>query len=528
MFVTFSTIFCRLRALAMPRASLAADASGRPSAPVRSSRRPESGPSSEAGFTLIETLVASVVLIVGLIALLGLLDTSVKASASTRQREAATNLARQVLEDARGIPFGQISPSSIVGELQAMPGLKNEGSGSSWQVVRSGTTYTIAVNECSIDDGKGELWGVHKNAFGEDPFCRDPGEKEWKAGEKGPDPQPEDLKRITVDVTWTAKGRSPDVHQVETVTAADAAPGLNAINLHLESPFESTEPVIEAQPASGTLTFAVSSPPGTAAMRWSLEGTAQSPAPTLKSGTTWTFSWPIPDPGVSDGTYTVSVQAIDKTGVVGPPVSIGVTLIRNVPAVVTGLIGGLNTINVAGFPEEVVELQWQANAERNVIGYRVYRPNGKLACPEGGSAVLSVAATCIDKNPPKPASHEWTYSAVALYRNAKGVVEQGPPGTFTVNQGGPLAPPNPPTGLTLTHNEEGAVVLKWTPPSGGTPVAFYRIYRGSTNYTSRYDVAPAVPEPTYTDTDAAVAHSYWVTAVDKDLTESSFLGPVTG
>ncbi|HEX9481103.1 MAG TPA: prepilin-type N-terminal cleavage/methylation domain-containing protein, partial [Solirubrobacteraceae bacterium] len=156
------------------------------------------------GFTLVEVLVAAVVLVGGLTTLLGLLNSSVKASSATHQREQATNLARQILEDARGIPYAQISPSSIVLQLQALPGLANQGSGSSWQVVRGKTTYAISLKECPIDDGKGEEWGVHVNVAGENPYCKDAGEKEWVTGERGPDPQPEDLKRITVDVTWTA------------------------------------------------------------------------------------------------------------------------------------------------------------------------------------------------------------------------------------------------------------------------------------------------------------------------------------
>jgi Tfp pilus assembly protein PilV len=54
-------------------------------------------PRSEAGFTLIEALMAAVILVVGLIGLLGLLDVSVRASASTRAREGATSLAREIL-----------------------------------------------------------------------------------------------------------------------------------------------------------------------------------------------------------------------------------------------------------------------------------------------------------------------------------------------------------------------------------------------------------------------------------------------
>jgi type II secretory pathway pseudopilin PulG len=480
------------------------------------------------GFTLVETLVAAVVLATGLLGLLGLLDTSVKASAATHQREGATNLARQILEDARGIPFAQLSPGSTESQLQALPGLKNEGAGATWQLVRSKTVYTITLKECSIDDGKGGEWGVHTNAFGENPFCKDAGEKEWKEGEKpGPDPQPEDLKRITVDVKWTARGRTPDVREVETLSAAGAAPGLTASKLELEAPTPNfgtkKEPII-SNAATTSLTFSVSSPSGTAAMRWSLEGVAQTTAPTLKSGTTWTFSWPIT--GVSDGTYTVGVQAIDKLGVLGPPVSIPVTLIRNKPAAVSGLKGGYNTIGVSGTPTKVVELQWQAATERNVVGYRVYRPGGVLGsetglvCPSSTST-LSTAISCIDfKASPYNAA---TYTVVALYRNVENKIVEGTPATLSIPAGEPTAPGEP-APLEIKRNTEGIVELSWKAPTSGAPVSFYRIYRGSTDYTSRYDTAPGT---TYTDNEAAEAHSYWVTAVSANLTESKAVGPVT-
>jgi type II secretory pathway pseudopilin PulG len=480
------------------------------------------------GFTLLETLIAAVVLIIGLTSLFGLLDISLKASAATRAREGATNLAREILEDARTIPYGQISPGAIVGQLQAMHGLANESGGATWQIARRGTTYTIKATECAIDDPKNG-WGKHVNSLGENPFCKDAGEKEFegKAGEVE-DPQPENLKRITIDVTWTAIGRSPDVRQVSTLSAAGEAPGLNAGNLRLETPVVTapTEPVIEL-PTTTTLTFAVTSPSATTAMRWSLEGIAQTPAPIKKSGTTWNFSWSIPYPGVSDGTYQVSVQAIDATGVTGPPVSIAVTLIRGKPAKVAELRGGFNEIYVSGVKKRVVELQWRANSERNVIGYRVYNPSAQLVCPES-AATLSVATSCLDSvSPPSPTSSSLTYSAFALYRDSKGVVQQGAEATFAV-VGGPPAAPNAPAKLELTKNANGSVTLSWPASVGGPAVIFYRIYRGSTNYTSRYDVTPSGTTTTYTDTDAEVAHSYWVTAVNANLTESTFVGPVTG
>jgi hypothetical protein len=475
----------------------------------------------------VETLVAAVVLVIGLGTLLGLVNGSLKATANPRAREGATNLARQILEDARTIPYGQISPSAIVGELQAMNGLADSSSAAGWQVMQRGITYTVSVSDCSIDDPK-DGYGVHENKITkENPFCADSSTE----GTATEDPQPEDLKRITVDVTWSAIGRSPDVHQVETLTAAGEAPGLSASGLHVELPtgYEVSTPVIATEPVSNSLTFAVTAPSSTAAMRWSLEGAVQTPEPVLKSGTTtWNFTWPIPQPGVPDGTYQVSAQAIDRTGVLGPPVSMSVTLIRGLPAAVSGLKGGFNEINVAGSPKQVVELQWKANNERNVIGYRIYNPRGELACPES-AAVLSTALSCIDGlNAAKPApspngsASERTYTAYPLYREAKGEVAQGPAATFTI-AGNPLpAPPSVPRNLNAHKNADGSVTLTWEAPATG-PVSFYRIYRESNNYTSRYDVSAST---TYTDTDATVAHNYWVTAVGANLAESPFAGSV--
>ena len=482
----------------------------------------------QEGFTLFEVLIASVVLIVGLTTLFGLVDSSLNASAATRSREGATNLAREVLEDAHTIPYAQLSPGSIQSQLQAMSALADASSSTAgWQILRRGITYTVTVTECSIDDPK-DGYGKHENSAKENPFCKDPGEKEF-TGTGTEDVQPEDLKRITVEVKWTIKGHTLGVRQAETLSVASGAPGLTASGLHLETPLVSapSEPVISEEPVSKTLTFAVTSPTGTAAMRWSLEGVAQSSSPVQKSGTTtWNFSWSIPYPGVSDGTYLVSAQAIDATGVTGPPVSIPVTLIRGEPAAVAGLRGGFNTINVGGTPTKVVELQWQANAERNVIGYRVYNPSGALVCPES-TTTLSIALSCIDFNPPSPAAAKLTYTAVALYRGATGTLLQGPAGSLAV-VGGPPEAPQPPTGLTLTHNADGSVTLNWTAPASGPAVSFYRIYRGSTNYTDRYDLTPSGTTTSYTDTDAAVTHSYWVTSVRSTFAESTFTGPVSG
>lgn len=479
----------------------------------------------EDGFTVFEALIASVVMVIGLVALLGMLDATVKASFQTRAREGAVNLARQVLESARTVAYAQMSPTSIEAELQERPGLADASTASGWQVIQRGITYTVTVSECAIDDPK-DGYGKHETN-GVNPFCPE------SSTEGTADTQPEDLKKITVDVTWQAAGRKPDVHQVETLTSAGSTPGLAASGLHLESPVvpekEMTQPTISVEPASKTLTFAVTAPSSTDSMRWSLEGVEQSNAPTKSSGTTWTFSWSIPAESVSDGTYTVSVQAVDATGVVGPPVSIPVTLIRNVPVAPKNIKGGFNTINVSGTATKVVELEWTANSERNIIGYRVHDPSETLTCP-GAEGELSVALSCIDGvgsvSPPEPAAANLTFHVNALYRNAEGKVKEGSTGSLKI-EGGPPPAPNAPTSLSATKNEDGSVTLKWTLPSGGPAVKFFRIYRGSMDYTSRYGVSESGSSTSFKDESATGVHQYWITAVSANLTESAFLGPVS-
>ena len=174
---------------------------------------------------------------------------------------------------------------------------------------------------------------------------------------------------------------------------------------------------------------------------------------------------------------------------------------------------------VNGVRTEDAELQWEANTEHNIIGYRVYRP-GSLACPES-EAMLSLALTCTDFGGPKKA--EATYEIAALYRNAEGQVVEGAKATAKLPWPMPVAP-NKPEPVEAIKNEDGSVTLTWPKISGA---AFYRIYRESTNYASRYDVAPGSENPSYTDTDATVAHSYWVTAVNSNMHESAPVGPVT-
>ncbi len=409
-----------------------------------------------------------------------------------------------------------------------MTGLADSSSASGWQIERRGYAYTVEVSECAIDNPKDGLAKTHGNTFCE-------GQQEWKTGE-AVDTAPENLKRMTVEVSWTLRGHTSTVKQVSTLTAAGQAIGLTATKLEITIPVcpsvscvgKSTEPVI-TEAATKTLTFSVSFPEGTSAVDWSLEGAKQEELTPASKATSLTFSWTIT--GVSDGTYQVAAQAVNSTGVIGPPISIPVRLIRGVPKAPNEIVGGFNTLYKSGAATEGAEFQWKADTERNVIGYRVFGPKKELICPESLES-LSTTTSCIDLSLLAEKPSERVYSVVALYRNAGEEVQQSSAGAITIKRAESTTP-NAPTKLVLTKNADGSVTLKWEAPKSGAAPYFYRIYRGSTDYTSRYGETTSTE---FTDNDATTTHEYWVTAVGSHLTEWTawtsqsppFLGPVTG
>lgn len=560
--------------------------------------------------------------------------------------------------------------------LQALPGLTPQGGGG-WTITRrdstgaSPFTYTVDATMCSIDDladGYGSRSGV--------TWC----DSTVPSGTA--DSQPEDFKRVTVTVTWTDQGRTHNVRQT-ALFAKNGAPDLPAVNtLVLSAPTVSnpSNPTITTAAASASFTATATS--SAQSVQYSVDGVNQGNA-TL-SGGNWTFSIPISS--WTDGAYTIGARALNAAGVPGPTRTLTLTLARSQPAAPAGLVGGRNQVTSGGSRVNVAEFDWLPNAERNVLGYRVYRPGGTLACPSSMST-LDLTSACIDFSPV-----DGTYSVVALYRDAGGTLREGPASTVTVNpllppytsfyfknstaytgtncaaanskkdaddayagvasdssvgfaaaattanfctrsltsadstvagttkvyvwatntggsscsitagvgvntgstysavqslpantntatplvwsiatpaltfasgnrvdvmfttpngsscnstnlvyagnvrrsrvdlpsagSGTPPGTPSPPTGLSGVANADGSKTLSWTAPSGGNPVAFYRIYRDGVDYTQRYD-RTGDTTTSYTDPGDGTSHTYYVTAVSTNLAESTYLGPVT-
>lgn len=478
---------------------------------------------SEHGFTIVEALVASMVLVAGLLTAAAILIISDHSISSVRARESAVTLARQITEDVRSIDYSQISSSNIVSTLQAMPGLANTSSGSTWTIARgpqgNQVTYTVSVSVSAFNDAH-DTGGATN-----------------------------DIKQVAVTVSWTTfQGHSYHYTETTTLSAAGQDPGLIASGLYLSTPGSgysgtNTAPVITSPGTTG-LQFSVTAPSGTTAIVWTLNGGKESSwaGSTPSSGQPWTSSsWSLSS--VSDGTYTIGAQAEDSNGVDGPTVAIQVRLIRNVPSAPTVTGYGFNSnFMVSGAPTTEAEVQWSSNPEANVIGYQITSPPPiKSVCQTSTSAFSSTSCTnwwcssptaCVDLNSPATNAGNLTYTVQALYYDVNNILRMGTATNVTLASGTPSPPPQVPlVSLTAITEPDDSAIITWTPPVGGTAVSFYRIYRDGDNYANRYDTVSASScstTCTYHDSNRTTSHSYYISAVSASMAESAATGPVNG
>jgi hypothetical protein len=503
------------------------------------------------GFTLVEVAMASFVLLVGTLAVVGTIDFANRTTVRTKGREAATSLARQVIEDARAIDFQQLDPDGLTADLQRQPGLEDMPGSTGYQVRRRGFTFTINATVCSLDDPRDGI-GSHTGGT----FCSTgtnwkgcqllgtvspTGSANWAAilgalypsaqtaaagtscSTGGPataaDLDPQDYKRVDVTVSWN----NHSVRQSTLIANPGTPSGPAVTNLVVTNPSSGATTITNANQT--TLGFRATTNRTPAAVNWTLDGDNQGSA--TGSGTAWDFTWdlgPVDTPKVFDGSYIVGARAVDANGTSGATRTVTMTINRRQPFAPTGLAAGRNNL--------VVDIEWLPNKERDVLGYRVYRLDGSgatLVCPSSGGGVVTDTA-CQDLSPP---AGTLQYYVVAVDNAPGGSLREGDQSsTVTVPTGN--TPPNPPTGLSASSTNGGATtVLVWSAPNPADPdpgdsIAFYRIYRDGTTYGDRYDRTATGSALSYTDANTGgVPHTYYITAVDNHLAESTLVGPVT-
>ena len=463
----------------------------------------------QSGFTLVEVMVAVIILLAGVLGTLTLLDGANAATSRTKTREAATNLARELIESSRAVPYTNLSTPEIASAIQQQPGLGDINAASGWQLRRRNVLFTITPTACSVDDADDQL-GDHDGGY----FCGD------SSAEGTPDTNPDDYRRVAFDVTWTDGSATRKVRQEAVVNnpGAALAPGIRTLTR--TSP--TTDPITTDVAA---VTFQATTTAVPEKVRWSLDNVLQGDA--TGSNFTWNFSWDIS--AVDDGTYLVGARAFNKFDASGTTRTLTVVLNRFAPRAPTGFVAGRNgSIGV--------EFEWNPNTERDVSGYRVYRvadaaPSAAdtLVCSKQTTDLLPTS--CHDETAPAaPATLYYYVVAVAPARSPTGGEEESPRPT-TLDQtylvSNTNVRPNPPTGFTATSPGDGTVELTWSdpvdPPAGeaGDTVRYYRIYRDG----ERLDRTGSGTETSFVDTDPGPGtHSYSVTTVDSQLAESA---PVT-
>ena len=504
---------------------------------------------SQAGLTLIEVLVATTMLLVGVMGAAQLVSSANGHTMDARGRASATGIARRVVEAARAIPPSELSRATLAAKLQASaPDLADASPADPrWTIVQKGYTYVIGVDVCTIDDpGDGVgAGGSHTN-----DFCSAP------AATAQVDQAPADYRRMNIELTWSPGGRNSAVRQsVELTSGTGRAPAVSALKMTAPADCSETCPVITAGTSA---TFAATTSATPASITWLVNGAPAVRCPAAAtacsgSGTSWSYIWNLGTPAlhtggsnpnagkcmtgqyVYDGVHEVGVRAADEAELAGPYSSMTVSLNRCAPL-------APESANATGRDRTlpVVDVEWNESLEGDVVGYRVYRATSLTGtrtpiCPAAPGDVIPTgkARSCVDTAPPAYSGQALYYIVVAVDRDTAGALREGSVSAINVNSGNRA--PGIPTSLTASATT--GVRLTWTlpatlDPDSGDTIDSFRIYRrdgstaGAPTLADRYDrdSSKALCSGTtcsYVDTAPnGTAHTYWVTAVDTHLRES--------
>src|SRR5215213_1242240 len=107
---------------------------------------------------MVEIMVAMVLLVIGVLAMLVMVEGGLTSTSRTTAREQATNLARDLVERSRQVPYASTTTAAAPAALAATLPESPTASGSSFVVRRRNIDYTVTVTACSIDspaDGAG-------------------------------------------------------------------------------------------------------------------------------------------------------------------------------------------------------------------------------------------------------------------------------------------------------------------------------------------------------------------------------------
>ncbi len=524
--------------------------------------------SGQGGFSIVEVLVAITLLTVGILGALVMIDSANGTTAANRARTSGVNLAREVTEGSRAIqetvPYAALStgcatPSSpsnpcaetsaIVAALQSQPGLASTGTGG-WKIVREGTTYTIKVSICSMDDPSDGL-GNHSS---DGPYCADAG-----AGGTA-DSSPDDYKRLIADVSWSGTRSTQSTRSVALLQSNGVnAPAISCLRPTSSPCPDSSAPLVN-QSGTTTLPFtATLSGPAANRVVWYVDGAFKGTV--TPSGGSAAFTWNLGTVGsgteVFDGSYEVSAKAFDVNGQAGTSGSVQVQINRRVPAAPGSYAAGRDTLIAGNGSIGGVDVDWLPVPDKDVLYYRIYRKVGTAAATMLAQTTDTGQTSYTDRTPPanpttwtaacsnprQAAASALRYYVVAVDQNGTTPREGTQTASVDVNACN-TAPKNPPTNaLQLTTNANGTLTLTGALPASptdndsGDKVTAVRVYRwtGTAGPSAPGDRLALVPftGSSFSFTDAAphpngTPLKYCFTNVDQVMQESICSNVVSG
>jgi type II secretory pathway pseudopilin PulG len=471
-------------------------------------------PGRESGFTIIEVMVAAFVLLVGVLGTLALIDSAMGVGSTSRSREAATNIGREIIESARQIDYNMLLTSTATGKLQALPGLADaDAAAAGWQLKRRGVTFTVTVNACIYDDPKDGSFSQNQDTGA--GYC--PG---MTAGNT--DPNGDDYRKITVSAAWgtrnvklvanivnPAGGFGPRITNV-TATPAIAADGVLQVN-------------------AGTTINVTATTTAATSLNWDAGDTKHGGQLANAAGaTSWPFAWDLGSPPATYNcaaptwtpdapAYEMTMQPFDNSTPGDLRTQI-VAIDRNLPYATCDFTGGRNPQHGA-----IIDLQWRASFEGDVVSYSVWRDNqgaeASLVCADLPATVTE----CPDDNPPS-GSGALSYYIKAKQNNWSSGQNFGLPKAVTIPAVGTAnVAPSAPGSVTLTPGATPTIAWSPSTDSDGS-VIFYRIYRDGQNIANRYARTSNAASSSFVDKDTGgSAHSYRVSAVDNAFAESAIV-----
>jgi prepilin-type N-terminal cleavage/methylation domain-containing protein len=493
----------------------------------------------QRGFTMVEVMVAIVILLVGVLGVVSMVDGANAVTSKTKAREGGTNIARSVIEISRSLRYRDLTATSLLAQLDSRPGLEDMAPLTSDYVIENrGIDYDATITVCSLDDPQDGL-GTHTGPI---TFCAD--SAALAVGGTSTDRNPDDYKRVRVTLNWNTRATGQSVTQTSSIINPVGGLGPTVTALNMDSPASTTVSPLTVEADTALVQFTALTSTSAAEVTWSVSGKIQGKA--TGGPKTWKFDWDIglsTAPKFYDCTYVIQADGFDTGGRSGAPLSKTVRLNRMTPVKPTPFTGGRNGNG------NYVDLNWVQNPECDVVGYRVYRGSTSttittpVTCVGESSATLGPGKDgCIDD----PGAGDVYYQVVALDTTTNGsTVREGVRSDFLhVGPASANALPSTPANLSacvggqpgcnVANNvpaDDGVLVIRWDPStdSDGT-VQLYRIYRDGAAYTNRYSsffpktgelLAWIEPKPD------SSAHAYRISAVDNVFGESTLSAPLS-